>query len=183
MKLTFPLAYIGAVTNLMLTEGDDQVPAQAIKIEAEVVPALLDQLREGLADVFFEQPAGEKAPAIRKIPEIGSIAWKTEYERGRLELDLSETEGLAFTDERLEFQGVDMDVKSIELSAPDLAEGIVAITLNAIVKGDEEQRGKVTALLKHTVKATFSKLTQKALAEPKTAGDDAASAQESLALH
>lgn len=179
MKLVFPLAYVAAVTNLMLAEGEDQVPAQALKIEAEVAPELLNQLRDGLADVFFERPAGDKAPAIPRVPELAALSWRTEYEKGRLELDLEDTEGLAFTDQQLAFQGV--DVKAIEFEP--LATGMVAIKANAIIRGDEEQRGKVTALLKHTVKATFTKLTQKPLAEPEKPQDDAASRQEPLALH
>lgn len=174
MKLVFPLAYVAAITNLMLSEGDDLVPAQAVKLEAEVHPDLLNELREGLPDVFFDKPAGDKAPAVPRLPELAALTWRTEYEQGRIELDLSDTEGLAFEDREIACQGV--DVKAIEFEP--LATGMVSIKANAILRGDEEQRGKITALLKHTVRATFSKLTQKPLAEPKRAKDDAANANQ-----
>jgi hypothetical protein len=179
MKLVFPLAYVKAVTNLMLSEGDDQVPAQSLTIEAEVVPSTIDELRDKLSEVFFDMVAGDKAPAVPRLPELAALCWRTEYENGRLELDLTDTEGLAFSDQRLEFQGV--DVKAIEFEP--LATGMVAIKANAIIRGDEDQRGKLTALLKHTVMATFSKLTQKPLMEPEQPKDDAAQRQEPLALH
>jgi hypothetical protein len=179
MKLILPLAYIPAVPNLMLNEGDDLVPAICVKFEAEVAPEILDELRPGMAAVFFERPAGDKAPAIPKMPELAALGWRTEYEHGRLEIDLSDTDGLAFGDAELACSGV--DVKAIEFEP--LATGLVAFKANAIIRGDEELRGKITALLKHTVRATFSKLTQKPLAEPEKPKDDAAQRQEPLALH
>lgn len=177
MKLELPIAYVAAVTNLMLSEGDDLVPAQALKLEAEVEPALLEELREGLTARFFEQP-GEGAQAIPSVPELAALGWKTEYEKGTLTLDLSETEGLAFEDEKLKFTGV--DVKAIEFEP--LATGMLSFKANAIVRANEEARGKLTALLKHDVRATFTKLTQKPLAEPKKPKDDMANSQGQLEM-
>lgn len=169
MKLALPIAYIRAVTNLMLNEGEDQVPAIALSIESEVLPAILDELREGLFGKFFDV-VSDKAPAVPSIPELSALSWKTEYERGTLKLDLEETEGLAFQDELLEHGGV--DVKAITFEP--LPTGMLQFKCTAIVRADEEGRGKLTALLKHNVKATFTKLTQKPLAEPKRPKDDAA---------
>lgn len=158
MKLALPDAYVPAVTNLMLNEGDDLVPASCIKLEAELDPKALEELRPGLRDKFFEQ--GTK-PAIPSIPELAALSWKTEYEKGDLVLDLSETDGLDFKDTELRYAGV--DVKAIEFEP--LATGLVAFKANAIIRTDEKGRGKLTALVKHNVKATFSKLTQKVIEE------------------
>lgn len=180
MKLQLPLADVSAVTNLMLKHGSGedatQVPAKAITFRAEVAPEILDQLREGLADVFFEAVAA-KAPRVPSIPELGAQVWKTEYERGTLALDLSDLDDLDFEDLHLTLSGV--DVKDITFEP--LATGMVAFKANAVVETDDsETRGKLDAILRHTVKATFTKLTQKPLAEPKKAKDDAADGQGTL---
>lgn len=172
MKLVLPLAYIGAVTNLMLSHGTGEdatlVPATAVKLEADVDPKILDELREGLRNTFFD----DNKPAVPKIPELEAMAWKTEYEGGTLSFDISDTEDLDFEadDDRLVYLGV--DVKAITFEP--LATGLVAFKCNAIVRSDEAGRGRLAALLKHNVKATFSKLSQKPLAEPKKPSDDAA---------
>lgn len=173
MKLSFPICYITAVTNLMLKEGsgDDAThrPAKAITFRAEVSPSQLDELRDGLSNVFFE-PAHDKAPRVPAIPELGVQHWKTEYEHGTLALDLSKLEDLDFEDEHLTLGGA--NVKDLEFEP--LSTGMVSIKGNAVVETDDaELRGKLDGLLKHTVRATFSKLTQKPLAEPEGPQDDA----------
>jgi len=177
MKLAMPLAYVGAVTNLMLNHGSGEdaelVPAKALQLRAEVSPEILDQLREGLADKFFEA-AVPKAPRVPSIPELEVMNWKTEYERGTLAINLADTDGLAFDDEDITLTGV--TVKSITFEP--LATGMVDFKVSAIVETDEETGGKLAALLKHTVKATFSKLTQKPLAAPDKPKDDAADANQ-----
>lgn len=175
MKIVLAVAYVSAVTNLMLSHGEDLVPAIALKLQAEVEPKLLEELRAGLTEKFFEAAVGD-APRVPCIPELAALTWKTEYEKGTLTLGLTETEGLAFKEEELRFTGVDTKAISFE----PLATGRLAFECNAIIRADEDGRGKLTALLKHNVKATFSKLTQKPLAEPKKPADDAASTQQVL---
>lgn len=168
MKLVLPVAYVAAVTNLMLNVGEDLVPATALKLEAEVDPRFLEELRIGLFGKFFDEPAKE-APAVPSIPELATLVWKTEYEKGTLTLFLGDTQGLAFEDPELRHPGV--DVKAIEFEP--LATGRLSFRATAIIRADEEGRGKLSALLKHEVRATFSKLTQKPLLEPKKPADDA----------
>jgi hypothetical protein len=184
MKLSLPIAQVVAVTPLMLKHGNGEdaslVPATSLTFRGPIEPKQLEELREGLSDRFFE-PASGKAPRVPAIPELdGAIGWKTEYEGFTLALDLSELEDLDFEDENLTITGVDAKGISFE----PLATGMVDFKINAIVQTDDvELRGKLNALLRHTVRATFSRLTQKPLAEPKKAGDDAAtSAQQSLAI-
>lgn len=174
MKLALPLAQVVAVTNLMLRHGSGDeatlVPAKALTFRAEVHPEILDQLREGLTDKFFDAAVG-KAPRVPSIPEIETLAWKTEYESGTLALDLTELDDLDFEDEHMTLSGVDAK----DITFEPLATGMVAFKVNAIVTTDDaEERGKLDGLLRHTVRATFSKLTQKPLAEPKKPGDDSA---------
>lgn len=175
MKLSLAIAQVVAVTPLMLKHGSGEdatlVPATSLTFRAEVNPEQLVELREGLADKFFEAVA-PKAPRVPSIPEIeGAIGWKTEYEDGTLRLDLSELEDLDFEDEEITIGGV--DAKGITFEP--MAKGMVDFKVNAIVRSDDaELRGKLNALLRHTVRATFSKLTQKPLAEPKKPSDDAA---------
>lgn len=182
MKLVLAIAEVVAVTNLMLRHGTGEdatlVPAKALTFRAKVQPSQLEELREGLADVFFEKT--EKAPRVPSLPEIdGAIGWKTEYESGTLRLDLSNLDDLDFDDEELVLGGVDAK----DITFEPLAAGMVDFKVNAIVKSDDpEMRGKLDALLRHTVSAEFSKLTQKPLAEPKKPKDDA-SGQGTLNIH
>lgn len=183
MKLYFPAAYIPAVTNLMLKMGTGEdaslVPAMALSITAEVNPKMLDQLREGLSDVFFE-PASEKAPTaprVPSLPELAALQWKTEYEC-TLVLDISELNDLDFEAERLTFTGVEAKAISFE----PLATGGVAMKLQVNVRADQEGRGQLSALLKHEVRVTLSKLSQKPLIEPDKPKDDAAKNQGRLPI-
>lgn len=173
MKIVLAVAYVSAVTNLMLSHGEDLVPAIALKLQAEVDPALLEELRAGLTEKFFEPAVGD-APRVPCIPELAALTWKTEYEKGAILLDLSETDGLAFEEDELKFTSVDTKAITFE----PLAKGRLAFECNVIIRADEDGRGKLTALLKHNVKATITKLTQKPLAEPKKPADDAASKQQ-----
>lgn len=175
MKLILPIANIVAVTNLMLKHGSGAeatlVPATAVSFKGEVDPKMLDQLREGLSDIFFEK-ATTKAPRVPSIPELYAMSWKTEYEGGTFTLDLNELDDLDFElDETGELQFAGVDVKA--LTFEPLAKGLVLFTGNAIVPTDKDGRGQLAALVRHTVKATFSKLTQKALAEPEGPQKDA----------
>jgi hypothetical protein len=178
MKLVLAIAQVAAVTNLMLKHGSGEeatlVPGKCLSFRAQIEPHALDELREGLADIFFEKT--EKGPRVPSIPELdGAIGWKTEYESGTLKLDLSDLDDLDFEDEELVLTGV--NAKAITFTP--LATGMVDFTVNAIVELDDpELRGKLDAILRHTVKATFLKLTQKPLAAPKTAGDDAADSRQ-----
>ncbi len=182
MKIVLAIAEVVAVTNLMLKHGTGEdatlVPAKALTFRAKVPPVVLEQLREGLTDRFFE-PAPEKAPRVPSLPELdGAIGWKTEFESGTLRLDLSNLDDLDFDDEELVLSGVDAK----DITFEPLATGMVDFKVNAIVKSDDpEMRGKLDALLRHTVSASFSKLTQKPLAEPKKAKEDA-STQASLPI-
>lgn len=184
MKLTLIVAHVAAVTNLMLKNGSGEeatlVPAKALTLRAEVEPKMLDELRANLADRFFDQPTEKGAPRVPSIPELdGPIGWKTEYEGATLALDLSELQDLDFEDEHLTLTGVNAK----DITFQPLPTGMVDFKVNAIVETDEpEMRGKLDALLKHTVRATFSKLTQKPLIEPEKPGDDAASKQTKLGL-
>lgn len=170
MKLVFPAAFISAVTNLMLKHGSGDgatlVPATALKLKGQVDPKMLNELREGLRDKFFD----DNKPAVPTIPELAALGWKTEYEGGTLALGLGDTEDLDFDDESLVLMGVDAK----DIIFEPLATGMCDLEVNAIVQADTETRGKLTSLARHTVKATFSKLTQKPLAEPKKPSDDAA---------
>jgi hypothetical protein len=174
MKLYLPIAKVVAVTNLMLNHGSGEeatlVPAKSITFRAEVEPKLLEEFRAGLADRFFD-PVASKEPRVPAIPELeGPIGWKTEYESGTLRLDLRDLDDLDFEDEELLLHGV--NAKGITFEP--LATGMVDLKVNAIVETDDaELRGKVDALLKHTLKATFSKLTQKPLMEPEGPQDGA----------
>jgi hypothetical protein len=157
MKLVLAIAQVAAVTNLMLKHGSGEdatlVPGKCLSFRAQI-----------------------KAPRVPSIPELdGAIGWKTEYESGTLKLDLSELNDLDFEDDELVLTGV--NAKAITFTP--LATGMVDLTVNAIVELDDpELRGKLDAILRHTVKATFLKLTQKPLAAPKTAGDDAADTRQ-----
>jgi hypothetical protein len=179
MKLYLASANVVAVTNLMLSHGTGEdktlVPAKALSFRAEIDPKLLDELREGLADLFFE-PSNGKGPRVPSIPEIdGAIGWKTEYEGGTLKLDLGQLDDLDFDDEELVCTGVDTKAISFE----PLATGRAIFKCNAIVTSDDpEMRGKLDALLRHDLPVTFTKLTQKPLAAPKKAGDDAAESRQ-----
>jgi hypothetical protein len=181
MKLTLIVANIAAVTPLMLKKGSGdaatQVPAKALTIKAEVAPELLNELRDGLADKFFEPPTKD-APRVPCIPEIeGAIAWKTEYESGTLALDLSQLEDLDFEDKHLTLHGV----SAKDIAFEPLPSGMVAFKVNAVFETDDaELRGKLDGLLRHVVRATFSKLTQKPLIKPEGPQDDAASRQQEL---
>lgn len=184
MKLVLSIANVVAVTPLMLKHGtgDEAAlePATALTLRADTPPSILEELREGLADKFFE-PA-EKGPRVPCIPELaGALGWKTEFESATLKLDLSNCEDLDFSDEELVIAGTEL--KGIEFEP--LSTGMVGFKCNAIIRSDDpELRGKLNGLLRHTVSATFTKLTQKPLAEPKKAKDDAStSSQEPLPLH
>lgn len=172
MKLAIPNASIRAVTNLMLSMGTgedaQQVPATAVQIKGDVEPKALEQLRAGLADKFFEPAAG--GPRVPCIPELAALTWKTEYEGGTLVLDISELDDLDF-DAGDELRFTNVDAKDIVFEP--LANGMVSFKVNAIVRTDQDGRGRLAALLKHNVAATFSKLTQQPLAEPEGPQDDA----------
>jgi hypothetical protein len=174
MKLYLPIANVTAVTNLMLKhgsgEGATQVPAKALTFRAEVAPEIIEQFRAGLTDRFFDQ-AADKAPRVPSIPELdGPIGWRTEYEHGTLKLDLSDLDDLDFEDKHLTLGGVNAK----DITFEPLATGMVALKVNAIVETDDaELRGKLDGILRHAVKATFSKLTQKPLAEPEGPQKDA----------
>lgn len=183
MKLYLPIAQVTAVTPLMLKHGTGEdaglEPATSITFRAEVDPKLLDELREGLADRFFE-PVNGKGPRVLSVPEFeGAFGWKTEYEGSNLVLNLEDCDDLDFDDEELVLAGV--DAKGITFEP--LAKGMVDFKVNAIVRSDDpELRGKLNGILRHTVKAVFSKLTQKPLAEPKKPKDDGAKDQGKLDL-
>lgn len=181
MKLVLPIASVTAVPNLMLRQGSGEdsilVPATCLCLRAEVTPEILDQLREGMADDFFEKGVG-KAPRVPRNPELGMQTWKTEYQGGAAALDLSELEDLDFEAEVLTF--TDVDAKAI--CWENLTKGVVDLQMNAIIKTDHEGRGQLAALLKHKFKVTFSKLTQKPLAEPKKPSDDAANPNQGKLL-
>lgn len=181
MKLVLPIATVTAVPNLMLKMGTGEdaslVPGTCLCLRAEVTPEILDQLREGMSDDFFEK-AGGKSPRVPRNPELGAQIWKTEYEGGTLALDLSELEDLDFEAEVLTFG--DVDAKAIGFEP--LAKGMVEFSVNAIIKTDHEGRGQLAALLRHKFKVTFSKLTQKPLAEPKKPSDDAANPNQGKLL-
>lgn len=172
MKLHLPIANVVAVTNLMLKHGsgDDAtlVPAKALTFRAEVAPEILEQFRAGLTDRFFDK-AKDKEPRVPSIPELdGALGWGVEYESGTLRLDLSDLDDLDFEDEELALGGVNAK----DITFEPLRTGMVALKVNAIVETDDaELRGKLDALLRHTVKATFSKLTQKPLMEPEKPQD------------
>jgi hypothetical protein len=182
MKLLLAIANITAVTPLMLKmgTGDDatQVPATSITFRGEVEPTLLDELRPGLSDFFFSKQS-DNSPRVPLLPElVGALGWKTEYESGLLALDLSALEDLDFDDENLAIPGV--EVKGITFEPQ--ANGMCDFKMNAIVKSEPKLRGKLNGLLRHTLRATFSKLTQKPLIEAPKPSDDAASAQTQLGL-
>lgn len=171
MKLNLPNAYIKAVTNLMLKMGTGDaatlVPATAISMEDEVAPGILEELREGLRGKFFDM---EQRPPVPSIPELAALTWRTEYEGGVLVFDLEGCEDLDFEvkGDTLEMKGV--DVKSITFEPT--ATGRVAWHCTAIVRSDQKERGYLTALVKHNVKATFTKLTQKPLEPPEPQPDN-----------
>lgn len=181
MKLYLPIAEVTAVTPLMLKMGTGEdatlEPATSLTLRAEVHPEVLDELREGLSDRFFEKGDG-KSPRVPCIPELdGALGWKSEYEAGTLKLDLSDLEDLDFEDEELTIGGV--DAKGITFEP--LPKGMLDFKVNAIIRSDDvELRGKLNGLLRHTLKATFLKMTQKPLAAPKAPKDDAASRQPAL---
>lgn len=183
MKIVLPIATVAAVTPLMLKHGSGEeatlVPAKSITFKAEVQPVTLNELREGLDERFFEA-ASEKGPRVPALPELdGAIGWRTEYEGGTLRLDLSQLEDLDFDDEELVLAGVEVNSITFE----PLATGMVAWRMNAIVTSDDpEVRGKIDGLLRHTVSAEFTKLTQRPLAEPKKPKDDMANKQGELEM-
>lgn len=183
MKLLLVSATVTAVTNLMLKHGSGEdarlVPATSLSLKAEVPPALLDELREGLANVFFEkQAAGSSAPRVPCLPELDTLSWKTEYQEAVLTVDVE-----AIADE-LDFEVPesgklrfgDTEVKSITF-APS-PKGAVDFTCNVIVRGDAEDRGRLTALQRHKAGITLEQLSQKPLAQPKKPADDAAKADD-----
>lgn len=177
MKLTIEVAMVAAVTPLMLKHGSGEdatlVPASSLTLKGEVAPKQLEELREGLSDIFFEK--NEKGPRVPSLPELGAQSWQTEFEDGTLKLDLEDLEDLDFEDEELAMSGVEL--KSIAFEP--LKTGRVDFSCNAIVRTDDaELRGKLNALLRHKVGVSFSKLTQKPLAAPKKPSDDAASANQ-----
>lgn len=165
MKLEFAAAYIGAVTNLMLKHGSGDnaqlVPATAVKIESEILPVQLEELRAGLRDKFFE-PGSE--PGIPSLPELGALIWKTEYAGGTIAFGLDELKDLDFEvkDGALLFHGANL--KDIEFEP--LAKGTAAFNANVIIKTDGVGRGQLAALLKHKVKATFTLASQQPLDAP-----------------
>lgn len=179
MKLAIEIALVAAVTPLMLKHGSGEdaslVPATSLSLKGEISPKQLEELREGLADLFFEP--SEKGPRVPSMPELGAQTWKTEYQDGTLKLDLEDLDDLDFEDEEIAISGVELKAISFE----PLTTGKVDFSCNAIVRDtDADLRGKLNALLRHKVGVSFSKLTQKPLAAPKKPADDSSAHQAPL---
>jgi len=142
MKIVISKALVAAVTNIAEIHGEVIVPANALKLEGAVPVDILDEFSTALKGMLFKDD-------IPRIPEIGMMQWHTEYENASMAIG-----GMKFNN---------VEVSKITFSPePGF---YVSLVLTVKVHADEERAGKLAALLKHTVKVTLEKMTQKAIQE------------------